>query len=187
MAQCPECGGQTQVPAQEISPGLAPLSQSGAGDSFASGGYQATCQTIAPQWQGPGAPGNAIYASNRVSAPAICLIVVAILGLVLNLLGMAYTLFIPAEVFRIHGDRIPQMMISGPVALIQGILEIVLCTIVLIGAIKMKGLENYGFAIAASIIALIPCIGPCCGLGLPFGIWALVVLSDPVVKSSFKS
>lgn len=51
----------------------------------------------------------------------------------------------------------------------------------------MKSLENYGFAMAASIIALIPCMGPCCILGIPFGIWSLVVLSDPVVRSSFKS
>jgi hypothetical protein len=37
----------------------------------------------------------------------------------------------------------------------------------------------------ASILALAPCISPCCLVGLPIGIWALVVLSKPEVKSSF--
>jgi len=86
-----------------------------------------------------------------------------------------------------NANAMPEIFVTGPVALIQGIAEIVVCIVVLIGAIKMKGLENYGFAIAASKIALIPCIGPCCALSLPFGIWALVVLSDPAVKSSFKT
>jgi len=40
--------------------------------------------------------------------------------------------------------------------------------------------------VAASIIAMIPCVSPCCCLGLPFGIWALVVLARPAVKSAFQ-
>ncbi len=50
---------------------------------------------------------------------------------------------------------------------------------------KMKKLESYGLAMAASIIAMIPCLSPCCLIGLPIGIWALVVLSKPEVKSAF--
>jgi hypothetical protein len=37
----------------------------------------------------------------------------------------------------------------------------------------------------ASVIAMIPCISPCCIVGLPIGIWAMVVLSKPEVKSAF--
>jgi hypothetical protein len=51
----------------------------------------------------------------------------------------------------------------------------------------MKKLESYSFAMAAAIIAMIPCISPCCLLGLPFGIWALVVLGDGSVKAAFQS
>jgi hypothetical protein len=32
---------------------------------------------------------------------------------------------------------------------------------------------------------MIPCLSPCCCLGLPIGIWALVVLLDNNVKASF--
>jgi hypothetical protein len=36
----------------------------------------------------------------------------------------------------------------------------------------------------ASIFAMLPC-NPCCLLGLPIGIWALVVLSNEDVKDAF--
>jgi hypothetical protein len=39
--------------------------------------------------------------------------------------------------------------------------------------------------IAASIVAMIPCVSPCCCIGLPVGIWALVVLSKGDVKDHF--
>jgi hypothetical protein len=59
--------------------------------------------------------------------------------------------------------------------------------VALFGAIKMRRCESYPFAIAASIIVMIPCISPCTVLGLPFGIWALLVLSDGSVKAAFRS
>jgi hypothetical protein len=49
---------------------------------------------------------------------------------------------------------------------------------------KMKKLERYGLAMTASILAMLPC-SLCCVLGLPIGIWALVVLMKPEVKSAF--
>jgi hypothetical protein len=195
MAQCPECGGQTQVPAQEtpVQPSLAPLS--GAGGSFDSGtpqradsaGYQTPYQTPPGHGPGPSGQGSYLYALQRVSAPAVCLIVTAVLGIGLHLLGIAgVILHIGVAAAAMHQHAMPEMFISGPIAIIYQGINIILYLIILIGAMKMKGLENYGFAMAASIIALVPCIGPCCLLGLPFGIWALVVLSDPAVKSSFK-
>ena len=33
---------------------------------------------------------------------------------------------------------------------------------------------------------MVPCISPCCLLGLPFGIWALSVLNKPHVQAAFK-
>ena len=39
----------------------------------------------------------------------------------------------------------------------------------------------------AAIVAVIPCVAPCCLLSLPFGIWALVVLGDSSVKAAFRS
>jgi DNA-directed RNA polymerase subunit RPC12/RpoP len=195
MAQCPECGGQTQVPAQETSARPSPAPLSGAGGSFDAGsqqradsaGYQIPYQTPTGHGPGPGAEGNYLYASQRVSAPAVCLIVTAVLGLGLHLLGFIWHLSMAGPAMHRNVDALPEMLFTGPIAIIQSSIGIILSILVLIGAMKMKVLENYGLAMAASIVALIPCIGPCCLLGLPFGIWALVVLSDPVVKSSFKT
>ena len=62
------------------------------------------------------------------------------------------------------------------------------CGVVLIiGAKKMKKLQNYRFAVASAIIAMIPMVSPCCALGIPFGIWALTVLRDVEVKDAFAS
>ena len=36
----------------------------------------------------------------------------------------------------------------------------------------MRNLKNYGQARAAAVVAMIPLLGPCCLLGIPFGIWA---------------
>ncbi|MCI0464040.1 MAG: zinc-ribbon domain-containing protein [Gemmataceae bacterium] len=57
--------------------------------------------------------------------------------------------------------------------------------IVLTGAIQMKNLRSYGYSMAGAIVAMVPCSGGCCLLGLPFGIWALVVLNQPEVREAF--
>jgi hypothetical protein len=122
----------------------------------------------------------------RVSGPAISLIVTAALGLTLGILRILGSILQVGIIAAAHHNDLPAIFV-GPVGLAVGAIGVIMGIVVLVGAIKMKALENYGFAMAASIIALIPCVSPCCLLGIPFGIWALVVLSDPVVKSSFKS
>ena len=79
------------------------------------------------------------------------------------------------------------MMLQGGVSVAGGIFGLIVAVVILIGAMKMKKLESYAFAMAAAIIAMVPCISPCCLLGLPFGIWALVVLGDGSVKAAFRS
>ena len=55
------------------------------------------------------------------------------------------------------------------------------------GALKMKDLKSYPFAMTSAILALLPCtFYICCILGLPFGIWALIVLMKPEVKAEFR-
>jgi hypothetical protein len=123
---------------------------------------------------------------DQVNGPAVGLIVVAILGAVLQAASL---------VFRTVGfsfmaaNRMPKQawpaMFAGPIGIVDNLLCIVIAGVVLFGAIKMKRLENHGLAMAASILAMIPCLSPCCLLGLPLGIWALVVLLKPEVKSAF--
>jgi hypothetical protein len=125
-------------------------------------------------------------AATQVERPATGLMVVAILGAVLQAISLVFNL-VGASVLahRPMPNQPWANMFSGTVGALSNGVGIVVSVVVLMGAIKMKKLENYGLAMAASILALIPCISPCCLIGLPIGIWALVVLAKPEVKSAF--
>lgn len=139
-----------------------------------------------------GGTGEAYEAALKlVKGPAIGLKVTAITGLVLVVLGLVINVLTLAGVqigMQQFGD--PQMQrlfssLGGGLGIVQDIIGAVVGVIVLLGAGKMQKLQNYQFAMTASIVAMIPCISPCCIFGLPFGIWALVVLNKPEVKSQF--
>jgi len=70
--------------------------------------------------------------------------------------------------------------------MLWGAAIVVANVVVLAGAIQMTRLRSFGLARTAAILAIIPCIGPCYLLGIPFGIWALVVLHDPAIRHSFR-
>jgi hypothetical protein len=69
---------------------------------------------------------------------------------------------------------------------IGGAFGIVMDALVIIGAINMLRVGSFGLAITGAIVSAIPCASPCCILGIPFGIWALVVLNDADVKAAFR-
>src|ERR1035437_2231164 len=69
--------------------------------------------------------------------------------------------------------------------IIGGAFMLVLGTPVLLGGLSMKKMRRYGLAMTGAICAMLPC--SCCFLvGLPIGIWALVVLLRPEVKAAFR-
>ena len=56
---------------------------------------------------------------------------------------------------------------------------------ILAGSICMLRLKAYSVAWTAAILAVVPICSPCFILGIPFGIWALILLRQPAVRSSF--
>jgi len=54
----------------------------------------------------------------------------------------------------------------------------------IIGGVRVMALKNRGLGITSSILSMLPCVSCCC-LGIPFGIWMLIVLSNDVVKRGF--
>jgi hypothetical protein len=195
LAQCPECGGQTRVPTPDtIAQPSFPAAADSGGPYLAPGPEPSTARGDWKAYQSPGGPGtgpsysgNVLYASKRVSAPAVCLIVISVLSLVFGALNILADIFKVGAVAMDDFKNIMPVMFIGPVLIFSHVVGIIVDIIVLIGAIKMLRLQTYWLAMTASILALIPCIAPCCIMGLPFGIWALVVLSDPVVRMSFKN
>ena len=134
-------------------------------------------------------------ALQAVKGPAIGLMVTAILGLIGVAGGLLFNLF------ALGGGRVgmpqmgdPQMqkllntMGGGGIGIIQNIIGGIVGIVVLMGALKMQRLQNYSFVFTASILAMLPCLSPCCIciLGLPVGIWALITLNKPEVKTAFQ-
>lgn len=56
----------------------------------------------------------------------------------------------------------------------------------LCGAISMCRLRSLWFARTAMGLACIPCLSPLVCVGIPFGLWGLVVLSRPHVAAEFR-
>ena len=135
----------------------------------------------------PSGGGGAGIAMGRVAGPAIGLMVVAGIGIFCQILNILVRLLGMGIAASQMSDEMPfASLIAGPIVIVFGFLSILIGILILVGAMKMKKLENYGLAMASSILAMIPCISPCCIIGIPFGIWALVVLMDPNVKAAFR-
>jgi hypothetical protein len=66
----------------------------------------------------------------------------------------------------------------------SGLFALVVSALIIFGAWQMRNLKSYGLALTSSILAMIPC-HLCCMVGLPIGIWALIVLLKTEVKSAF--
>jgi hypothetical protein len=146
----------------------------------------ATASSAAPPTM-PSFPAPGSAAAALVAGPAVGLIVTAILGALVQIVSLVRLLLMHTPM-PANGQMPGQAwvaMLSGPVGVAVSIIAILMSVVILLGALKMKKLESYGLAMTASILAMIPCLSPCCVIGLPIGIWALVVLSKPEVKSAF--
>ena len=123
-------------------------------------------------------------ARGKVAVPAITLIVMAFL----NIGFMA--LSICGNIMNLNNNARPQNPFGGgpadPMAgIIYAGISVLLSFLIIAGSIKMKQLQAYGFALTAAVLAAIPCISPCVILGIPFGIWAFVVLMSSDVREAF--
>jgi hypothetical protein len=83
-----------------------------------------------------------------------------------------------------------QEQMAGKIGQVVGFgllfLVVLLDGFVLFAGLRMLNLRNYGLVMAAAVVACVPCCSPMCVLGIPFGIWALVVLNNAEVKSAFE-
>jgi len=184
--ECPQCGSRFGAPA----PNRAPMVRA-APDHVATHAGEID----------PGAR----RVSQSLRAPAIALIVTAILSIVADvfgLLGAAGVHTDPNEWERrldvelnakpdLPPDQrawMKEVLSAEAVASKLGTccgIQLVLNLAVLLGAVQMLRQRFYGFAVLASILALSPVNIPVCLVQLPFGLWALIVLLDHNVRRSF--
>ncbi len=120
-----------------------------------------------------------------VRGPAISLIVTSLIGLMAILLTIFFNvMFVIGYItgqFQPPAGFMPQLAFR----LAWGILILASNVIILIAGINMLGLRRYDTCRLGATLAFIPCIGPCYLLGIPFGVWAAVVLNKPEVRDAF--
>jgi hypothetical protein len=143
--------------------------------------------TIAPRPQPAYQPGG-VAATDQVNGPAIGLMVTAGLNILVSLLRMLSGVvgFGMSSMQHTGNKEIDSIIaMSGTIGIVFGAVGLLCAILILLGGLKMRKLENRGLCLTAAILAVIPCTSPCCLVGIPLGIWALVVLSKPEVKSAF--
>lgn len=132
-----------------------------------------------------GAPAGT-NAKDALNLPSVFLMVFGGLGILFSLFGLAGGG--ARSLGPLANDpRFAQLlaMQGGPMRFVMPALGVALSAFIIFGAMKMRNLQSHGIAMAAAIVAMIPC-GGCCCLPLPLGIWALVTLMKPEIKSQFQ-
>lgn len=73
----------------------------------------------------------------------------------------------------------------GPVAAVTQTVFIILNALIIAGGVAMIRVKGWGLGLTATIIAMINFGSFCCIIGLPIGIWSLVILLQGDVKHEF--
>ena len=125
----------------------------------------------------------------KISGPAICLLIVGILTLLMTAANV-YAYFTGGAPQK-TGNEIMDRVLEGshkPQALVFNTIQFICGIVMIVSGVKMKKLQGHKLAMTASVFAMIPCTASCCCVvGLPIGIWSLIVLNKPDVKAAFDS
>jgi hypothetical protein len=142
----------------------------------------------------PSTPGiSESVIDQKLKIPAIGVISTGALGGVLSLYGVIATLMgsnkntelppgLPPEAAGFLKSYLSMMETFN---LPLNLLALIMSVLTLMAGIKMLQRRSYGLVMTGVIIGMVPCLSACCCTGLPFGIWALVVLSNEEVRKSF--
>ena len=141
----------------------------------------------------PFAPGDPrMDALNQANGPAIGLMILggidiaqSVLGLLVDLGVVSWGLSNRMNLGQAGG--VPQWVLgmSGLIAGIVRLFQLSVGIYLIYGGQKMKKLESRSACLTAGVLAVLPCLSPCCFIGIPVGIWALVILNQPAVKEQF--
>lgn len=128
----------------------------------------------------------------QVQGPAIGLVVTGVIGILFGLFRLLGSLFgfglsAMQDLQNLGPGANYLRYISGGAGLVFGIITLATAAFVIWAALQMKQLRGWTISVVGSIVAMVPCIGPCCIVGIPIGIWALVILMKPEVKAAFTS
>lgn len=122
---------------------------------------------------------NRDRARSEVLWPAAGMITISAINLLLGLVLITY------GISEIDVAQTPHEKTLALRSLIQGPIALVSSVVMLLGGVSMLKLKRHGLATTSAVLAMVPCTSPCCIIGLPIGVWAMVVLTKTDVKRAF--
>ena len=146
---------------------------------------------------------NRANVKSRLLPPAIILLLTAIFGLGITLVNLLTQPPIDEQLATVRAqiDADPNMppadkiqfkeWIDNMGEVLEKIQPVLIGTtmignmFILIGAVNMINLSSRGLAMLGAVLAMIPVVSGCCCLGVPVGIWALIILGDSEVKAAY--
>lgn len=160
---------------------------------------------VAPVTSGPAGAGFAIPVADPAAAaaalkvPAILLIIFGVLGLLMTFVSPFLKKFwvdVSLHFIEQMNIQLPQQSRDQMEAARSAgfgfqdafglMLGLVSNTVILLGGFKMLKVQTWGLALAATILFMLPCGSFCCCIGLPLGVWFIIVLNKPEIKSAFR-
>jgi hypothetical protein len=121
---------------------------------------------------------------SKVKGPALGLIILGGIGVVLGLWGLIFGGGAPEDVdpqLREFAESIEKFSRG------LGVLNILASAFLVWSGLQMKALEGWGVSLAGCILVMTPLAGCTCVIGLPIGIWGLIVLFNAEVKAAFEA
>jgi hypothetical protein len=126
-------------------------------------------------------------AAERVTPPAIALIVYASLGVVVQLLGLLASLT-GVGLDALKREVPMEGLLGGGLSIAGAIIGLAVAGFIIYGALQMRNLRSHVLGIVAAVMAFVPFVNPCCCfIGLAPGGWALFILLKPEIKAAFQS
>jgi len=144
-------------------------------------------------------------AKERIKTPAVLLLVVGIIGAVLALLNIPSLFTLDQQFAQVEDqwDKDPNLQpqqkqdmkkmlgdVKGPIKMFLPIsiaFGVLTGGLTVLGAVKIMNLKSRGLGVLASVVSMLPIVSGCCCLGLPAGIWVMIVLGKPEVKAGFEA
>lgn len=123
----------------------------------------------------------------RLKIPAVGLIAVGVLNGVWAILNLiTYIWFgIAPQVARFPAEYKDSAYILILIGIGFLVINLITAPFIIYGAVQMIKGRKYGLSKIAAILALIPLLSFGFLIGIPFGIWALILLGKPEIKDAF--
>ncbi len=127
---------------------------------------------------------NSNGAKTIVKSPAIGLVCIGIISALINLWSLSLLTLVKDK--RNSNDMGDEML---ALYIMLSITILVMAGLIIYGAFQMMSLKSFGWSKTAAILSICTVISVLPGLflGVPVGIWALIVLSKPEVKTAFQN